>query len=62
MIPVASFRRSQGGAISAIIRWPHFGDHPLAPFRRSSSGLISAITEWLYSTDQQQTLSAAIGC
>ena len=41
----------QSGSISAITKWPHFGDHKLAPFRRSPTGPISAIRRWLHFGD-----------
>jgi hypothetical protein len=32
-----------GGAISVIIHWRHFADHPVASFRRSRNGSIAPI-------------------
>jgi hypothetical protein len=41
--PLAPFRRSPTGPISAIIDWLDFGDHPVASFRRSRGGSIAPI-------------------
>jgi hypothetical protein len=40
---VAPFRRSRSGSISAIIKWPHVGDHKVARSRRSWIGSIAPI-------------------
>jgi len=50
------FLNRQGGSISPIKDWLHFGDHPVAPFRRSQDGSNSVISNWPHFGDHAVAL------